>query len=980
MKEQTTFLEKLSNNFIRYADRIALSDGINSREFTYRDLDVISGKVYSYLSRNGIGPEDFVMINLPRGSAVFVACIGVWRAGAAFTICEEGYPKEKIDYIYRDCKCRLKITVDTLKTIFNETYKSGYVKCDEHTAAYAGYTSGTTGNPKGIIHEIGTLINNRKSHSYEGREIFCSDDVLGLIAPLNFAAAVMQMNPVLYAGAQIAVAPYEYAKDPVKLRQYFEAKKVTVGFLTPSLVHIFTELPPSLRILFLSSEPACNIHFDNINVYNMYAQTETGCVCAAFKVDKPYPLTPIGRSQIEELDLQVLDENNRKCNPGEMGELCFENKFFRGYMNLPEMTENAKRGGIYHTGDIGKYLPDGSIVLMGRNDDMVKINGNRVEPAEIEKVLKDVLKVKWAAAKAIKTEKRIFICAYYTEEPTVGMEYAKQRIAEKLPNYMVPTYYMRIDSVPMNANGKFSRKDLPEPDVSVYMQGNYAAPQTKNQKLIANAFKDVLKIEKVGIDDDFYQLGGDSISSMQIVAALPQLNIMVSDIFKGRTVRKIEGMLSDRNTMKYTEEANEAALKKEHPLTPFQQFIFDYQLYTPYSTMWNLPVCFKTRRQNKRANLITDALRTVINAHPALKTRIRFGEDGELVQYYDDSEPIIKSEEVTEAEMVDIQENLIRPFEMIESPLFRCRIFKTEQNVYLFMDLHHIVGDGTSIHILTSDFAKVILKGQELKKDFYYLLLEEKEKSHTTKQYIADKKYYDSLYKDIEWNIHPEPDYADRSNTVSSISAEIPIYEDVYKRLMNKYGTSENAFFIGITLLAQAQMSRAKNVMLTWTFSGRDSANKQNIIGTLLCDLPVGVRITDGMTMSDFMQEVRKQVSGGLAHTAYPYSFLENDSVGITDKTCFIYQKNIFNLSKLVLDTVHILELPNHHAAASNLFDVEVIDNGDGKTLFIGYESSRYKEETIHQFRRNFQKIAARLVQYEDKKDLTINDIIGKIN
>ena len=537
---QKTYMEMLEQHFMERPNRIAFRDAKHPRGFTYRELADRSGRVYGWLKRHGIGREQTVMVNLPRGLDVFVAAIGVLRAGAANTIVEAGYPKERTDFIAGDCGCVLRIDAVVYAEMLLCESAKGFESADEHDAAYAAYTSGTTGTPKGVLHERGQMTLMMVSSNDHGEPLCLPDDRFMLLSPLNFTASTMVMLLTTGCGAETAIADYDTVKNPAKLLAFFKENRITGGFATPSLVRAFTggkeavgehhPLNPEFRVLFLASEQARNIWYRDLTIYNAYGQTEMPFVGCIFRIDKPYEVTPIGQCPMEGFHLSLRDVS------AGMGEVCIDNPYFRGYINLPEMTDYALRDGIYHSGDIGRMTEDGNLVLLGRNDDMVKINGNRVEPAEIEAAAKQALGVSWCAAKAFVKPERAYICVYYQDDIRIDKEAAIRQMAEKLPAYMVPACLVKIDRIPVNANGKMNRKALPEPKI-LMQETDYAAPETERERQICEAFAKALNLSRVSVTDDFFRIGGDSVKTIRLMTDSALEGASAADVFRERTAR-----------------------------------------------------------------------------------------------------------------------------------------------------------------------------------------------------------------------------------------------------------------------------------------------------------------------------------------------------------------------------------------------------------------------------------------------------------
>ena len=525
-----------------------LYDEAHSKGITYAQLDDMSGRVYAYLKSKGIGKEDFVLIDLPRGILPIIAMIGVWKAGAAWALVEDTYAPDRIAYIREDCGCKLELNADNWDEVMHVDALTGYEASDPHDAAYAIYTSGTTGNPKGVLHEYGNLSRAIESVRLNGENPFNGKDRLALLAPMNFVASVIVVLEVLsiFCGKMFVVS-YATIKNPMALKKFFLEKRITITFLTPSYVRMLGNTTgPFLRMLFVGSEPANNLYNKNLDLINIYAASESGFAVGVFKIDKSYEVCPIGQPELDINITLIGEDSDEAVADGEMGELCFENSFVRGYINLPEETEKAFRNGLYHTGDLARRDPDGNYVLLGRSGDMIKINGNRIEPAEIEAAVKQVLGIDWAAARGFEENGKSYLCAYYTADVAVDSDKMREELSKRLPYYMIPAYYIKIDSVPLKANGKMDRRALPKPDTKDF-RTEYVAPTNETEEKLCRGMETVLKLEQVGIHDDFYELGGDSLGSIRLIveSGLPGLN--AGEIFRGRTPEKIAQLYIEKH-------------------------------------------------------------------------------------------------------------------------------------------------------------------------------------------------------------------------------------------------------------------------------------------------------------------------------------------------------------------------------------------------------------------------------------------------
>ena len=957
-----------------------LFDETHTKGVTYAQFDEMTGRVYAYLKQNGIGKEDFVLINLPRGIMPIVAMVGVWKAGAAWALVEDTYAPERIAYIREDCGCKFELNGENWDDVMKVDALTGHETPDMHDAAYAIYTSGTTGNPKGVLHEYGNLDRAIKSIRINGENPFRGKDRLALLAPLNFVASVIVILEVLsIQGSRMYVVGYATIKNPMALKMMFIEKRITITFLTPSYVRMLgNNTGPFLRMLFVGSEPANNIYNKKLDLINIYACSESGFAVGVFPIDRSYESCPIGKPEVE-TKIDLIDEDGNVVPDGEMGELCFENPYVRGYINLPEETEKAFVNGVYHTGDLARKESDGNYVLLGRSGDMIKINGNRIEPAEIEAAVKTVLGIDWAAARGFDENGKSYLCAYYIADVTVDPDYMREELSKRLPYYMIPAYYLKIDSVPMKANGKMDRKALPKPDTSNF-RTKYVAPTNEIETKLCQAMEKVLKVDQIGIHDDFYEMGGDSLGSIQVIVNSQLPGLQASEIFRGRTPEKIAKLYEENHandTGESPEVKNAEAIKKDHPLTAEQLYMVDYQFFTPMSTMYNLFSMMRVEKDTFDLEKLADAMRTVIRNHPALLTTFHFNEDGDLVQRYTpEIEREIKVEKISEFEFTSLKDTLVQPFKIIDGCMYRCRIFETEKYGYLFFDVHHTLFDGTSLKVFMGNVGKIYM-GMIPDPDFYYLMLQEREDATETDFYEESRKYFEEKYDNVEWSCYPAIDHESRENEMGELFAELGIEQAQMSAMERRYKISRNEFFITVAALAIACYNRENNVKLSWIYNGREDLQMMNTVGLLFRDLPIGLQFKDNMTLRDIFTEVHEQVQGGIEHSCYPYVDTRNQ-VGNGEAAYLLYQQDIRDMGGLEGMNVETVDIRQNQAASQTILDMEILDGAEGLVLMIDYAASRYEESSIETFKDTYVRIAQSLVTQTSQKDITFKEIIDK--
>lgn len=964
---------------------VPLYDEANPKGISFEQLRDLSGCVYAYLKARNIGKEDFVMIQLPRGLQPAIAVIGVWRAGAALVIAEEIMTQERIDYIYKDCGCKMVITSEIWEEILRCEPLDGYEETDPHDAALAVYTSGTTGNPKGVLHEYGTLEQCVQSANYQGEELASPGDRFALAAPLNYMAPFSTLVYCLHSGYFACyILSFSTVKNPIALMKFLLIKRITAFFLTPSHARkLAGKTGPFLKKIAVGTEPANHFHLKGLKNYNVYGQSESGFFVTIFVIDKEYDVCPVGKPQLD-VKYRVVGDDGNDVAVGEIGEFVIESRYTRGYINLPEETAKVFRDGFYHTSDLVYIRHDGNIVVCGRKDAMIKVNGNRIEPAEIESAIRANLKIDWCVVKGFVDDDHTAICAYYKDDITFDADLLREQLQKRLPYYMIPTHFIKLDSVPLKPNGKLEWTALPKPDTKNILRP-YKEPTTEIEAALCNAMQKVLKMERIGIDDDFYEMGGDSLRSMELLleSGLPGLD--VGGIFRGRTAAKIAQLYMEQvqNRASGSDEAlNEAAKLEEHKLTTEQLYMFAYQNYTPDSTMYNVFAMLRFEKDEVDLKHMAKAIELAIRNHPAICTTLRYNNDGTLVQQYDAQMPVaVTPEKISAAEFEKIKDTLVQPFTILNSPLFRYRLFETQDAAYLFFDVHHILCDGTSLKIFMNSVLNAYI-GAPMEKDHYYLVLTRREQMEQTEFYKESRRYYEDTYENVEWTVCPKVDIQKpQENKMGNFCCDADVLPMQIAAFEKKYMISRNEFYIAATLLAIAVNTGKKDVQVSWIYNGREDEAAASSVGLLYRDLPVAVRLRDGMNLRDIINEIHKQVQNGIKYSCYPY--LENDPKIVDgDVTCVLYQSDLYDVDTLEGFNVETVEIRQNKAAAQTVLDIQILDGKDGLKYKFDYAAGRYEEQTMIDFQNLFERTVSAMVRNVNAEVYTLDqlkkDVCGK--
>jgi amino acid adenylation domain-containing protein len=529
---------------------------------SYAELDARADRLAGYLVSLGVGPEKAVAICLDRSFDYVVAVLAVWKAGAAYVPLDPQWPEERRAYVIDDANALVVIgrglTVDLDRDAqkIDGSSAPGNPETKRESLAYIIYTSGSTGRPKGVEVTHGNLLNLVFWH----RRAFAvtAADRGSHVAGLAFDATVWELWPYLSAGASVAMPEETTRTSPDLLREWLAAEAVTISFVPTALAEPMLQAAwpkkTTLRYLLTGADtlhryPAEGLPFELVNNYG-----PTECtVVATSGIVKPSAesaLPSIG-SAIANTQIYLLNENREPVAPGETGEIYLGGtSVARGYRNQPQLTADrfvpnpfspAADARMYRTGDLGVLMPDGQVAFQGRLDNQEKIRGNRIEPDEIVCVLTRHPKVASAAvvARGVNCTKQLVAYVVPAGEAPAGNE-LRDFLARELPEYMIPSLYVRMAALPLTANGKLDRAALPEPAVDNALDTtSYRAPQSPIEMQIAKILEELLHVDRVGLDDNFFLLGGHSLIGAQLVLrARERFGVMLTlrDLFAAQTV------------------------------------------------------------------------------------------------------------------------------------------------------------------------------------------------------------------------------------------------------------------------------------------------------------------------------------------------------------------------------------------------------------------------------------------------------------
>ena len=738
--EEEALLDRLfAASAARWPDRTALV--FEGRTLTYRELAACAGRLARRLRALGVGPEGLVGICAEEGIERIVAVVGVFLAGGAYVPLDPSHPAERLALMLDDSQVRVLLTQERLLGSLSApgaevVCLDGFLEAEESAElpppseavpdnlAYVIYTSGSTGRPNGVqishrsaVHLIRQAV--RHGHVDAGSRI-------AQHVSFSFDASVLETWMALSAGATLCIAGRETRMSGLALAELLRRERATNLVVTPPvLATIPREGLPALRSILLGGDrcPAdlatrWAVPGEMPEVLNCYGPTETTIYAGFLRIAGPYGRDPAIGRPVSDIRMLVVDPRGRLVPAGVAGELWIGGAgLARGYLNRPELTAQrfvpdpfSERPGerLYRTGDLVRFLPGGDIEFLGRIDRQVKLRGLRIELGEIEATL---------AAHAGIAECAVVVrggtlAAYWVPRPGAAAETRELRafLGERLPSYLVPGVFVRLEALPISPTGKVDRDALPAPP-EVHSQAGAAAPRTAVEETLAGIWAQVLGLERVGIHDNFFELGGDSILGIQIVsrAQLTGLWLTARDLFQYQTVAEL-AQAAGREPGPSAATVTGGTV----PLTPVQRHFFELDLADPHHFNQSLLLDL---REPVGEDILERALGRLAAHHDALRLRFVRGEDGEWTQVaaapsraafplarIDLPElPPWRRKVALEAATSRLQESL----DLENGPLARAAIFTLGEGKTggrrLFLVLHHLVVDGVSWRILIGD-------------------------------------------------------------------------------------------------------------------------------------------------------------------------------------------------------------------------------------------------------------------------------------
>jgi len=692
----------------------ALREG--SQEISYQELDRQSDHMASWLISQGVKPGELVPLLSFSSIDLYITILALVKARCGYLPIDPNYPRERIQFILQDSGAKNLIgkeeLIDPISFSGNKlsiTEGKDYPlqdlqqPCPEgDNILYCIYTSGSTGKPKGVLVPERGIRNMVFNH----QRVFptAPGTSFSQVASVGFDAMAFELWPCLIQGGTLCIAPEEVKADPRAMKEWLHTSRIGVSFQSTA---IFKQL---LKLSWASDTPlqylrTAGDYLDSVPVkdypfrlFNLYGPTEASIWSTYCEITDPagYNQNPhIGRP-LGNVRIYILGSEGQLLPPGAPGELCIAGEgLAKGYLNRTELTEERFRNGqaplserIYHSGDRARWTPKGEVEFIGRLDNQVKIRGYRIELGEIEGVLQSYGPIEQGLARVLDQKGSKILCAYYTSHEEVNKEDLRRHLQNFLPPYMIPQYLCSLLQLPLTVHGKIDYKALPHPKEE---QNEIIEGVSEMEKLLVDIWQKVLGFDSLGITDNFFHRGGDSIKAIMVASELHKRGYQVSvpHIQNYPTIAELQHKVTQK------EQPVQRDRRDSHPLSPIQHWFFQ-QPFTPRSYWNHLAVI--TSQTPWDSTVLTQSLTKIINHHQELRTIFPNGKPR--------IRPSARGASYFAGKNLASPDELNKHINIQQGPLIVYGVLQQNQGCQLAIAIHHLIIDGVSWRILLEDLTQ----------------------------------------------------------------------------------------------------------------------------------------------------------------------------------------------------------------------------------------------------------------------------------
>ncbi|MCU4825161.1 amino acid adenylation domain-containing protein, partial [Bacillus cereus] len=885
-------------------------------QICYAELNHRANQLARYLNECGVRKGDLIGISMERSADLYIGILAILKLGGAYVPLDSQYPKQRLSYVLEDSNISLLLTHGELSSVLPEVpvtvicVDKDRQQIDSMSGsnlnrsgsgddlAYVMYTSGSTGKPKGvsIIHRgVVRLVKGNDFAELDESKTFLQ------LAPVAFDASTFEIWGSLLNGGCLAVMSAE-TPTVEEIAKAIKKHQVTTLWLTAGLFSLVVdqqlEALTELHQLLVGGDVVSVPHvrkvleLGNVQVINGYGPTEGTTFTCCFSVPQGWngDTLPIGRP-IANTEVFILDSHLNPVPPGVPGEMYIGGDgLAREYWRLPDLTRErfiphpfnkTPKARLYKTGDLVRYLSDGNIEFIGRLDHQVKIRGFRIELGEIENKLQKYKKIKETVV-TTRNDKNgnKYICAYYTSEKGIPNNKLREFLRSSLPEYMIPTYFLNLDKFPLTENGKIDKRALPTPDISHNTNLQYEAPKNDTEKKLVAIWENVLERERIGINDDFFDLGGHSLKASMVISRIRKrfgVEVRIKEVFENSTIKQLSELIQKKDKKHYTI-INKAENKKYYKASSAEKRMFALWETDKNSIVYNLPIMIELTEELDICK-VEEVLNEIVRRHEALRTSFHVV-DGELVQRVHDKWNLeFNHKKLQKKEALLYMKKFIKPFDLTLAPLIRCSLITYENKNIILLDVHHIAADGVSVGLIRKEFKK-LYKGEKLEKAVlqYKDYSEWQIDSLNQETSIKQEQYWLNRLSGELPILNIQTDY-ERPRVKSFEGSRINFTLDKMlttklRTIAKETGTTLYMVLLAVYNVMLAKYSNQEDIIVGTAESGRSYADLENTVGMFVNTVALRNFPESHKTFREFLEEVKYNTLKDFDNTDYQFENL----------------------------------------------------------------------------------------------------------
>jgi amino acid adenylation domain-containing protein len=1043
------------------ADRAAVvSEG---KHLSYGELNKKAVHLSVILRKVGVRKDKTVGILMERGLSMVIGILATWKAGGAYIPIDTQYPAKRTTGILEDSGAVVLLTrADYLAPGIERTFPGAILeadaeneeidrisstvpdeKIDINTLSYVIYTSGSTGKPKGAMVEHIGMMNHICAKIKDLR--VTEKSIVVQNSNHTFDISVWQFFTALVKGGKTIIYSNRQVLDPHRFVTRLMDDRVTILEVVPSYLSVILDIlnpyRDRLRLEFLlvtGEEVKASLvmkwfeKYPGIKMVNAYGPTEASDDITHYIMDKAPGMRyiPIGKP-VQNLNIYIVDNHMQLCPIGVRGEIWVSGVGVgRGYLNQPELTagkfieyrsyRSYKTYIFYKTGDLGSWLPDGTIAFWGRKDQQVKIRGFRIEPGEIESQLLKHPGVKEAVVIDREDDgEDKFLCAYLVLNGNTDFARIKESFAESLPYYMIPAYYILLEKMPLTPNGKVDKRALRHMEVNTNAAAESRAPEGKMEEKLVEVWSSVLGIAKdnISTNANFFESGGQSLKATILVSKIHKafdVKVPLTEIFKNPTIRELsrylKGIAQDRFT------AVEPAEELEYyALSSAQERLYVLQQMDEKSTAYNIPIAVSLKEVIDRDRL-ESTVKKLIKRHESFRTSVELVDEKPVQRVHDEVEfkiqyfdlttgaggirssktgSAVKKEEIHNPEL-RIRNSFIRPFDLSNAPLLRVGLIHTSppdgptaqqsersgSRSILLVDMHHIISDGASMDIVIREFWTLYADRELPPLKFQYKDYSRwQDNPRQRKELEKQEEYWLSQFKDDIPILNLPIDYQ-RTDELSfkgdSLVFEIEEQRTTWiKEFILEEGVTLNIFLLAVYNVLLAKFTGQDDILVGSVISGRRHADFQNIIGFFVNMLALRNRPSENKTFPEFLKEVKENALTAYENQDYPFEKLvskleiqrEAGRHPLID-TVFVFQTQEGQADEAPVLKEELKQNPYNISHFDLMFLVN--ETGDSLEVTIEYSTVLFKHSTIAELSKCYIDVLGQVVE---NKEIRLKEI-----